>query len=197
MRFAVRKKAEFELRRSERMATSLAGKMIVPAEDTAIDCRVVDLSDSGAGVVCAEMPPLQSFTILYVDGFGRFESVVARVDGTVLGLRFVFNDRKRKALVEKLARFVETGWLDATATRRHRRVPGPAVASFVCESGERVPCEVADISLGGASLKTHARPLIGEVIRIGRMPARVVRYHERGIGVVFEAQAASASDGSA
>ncbi|HWA90906.1 MAG TPA: PilZ domain-containing protein [Rhizomicrobium sp.] len=186
MRFAVRKRAEFEMRRSERMRLEIAGKMIVPAEDVAIDCRVVDLSDSGAGVVCDEMPPLHAFTLLYVEGFGRYEAVVARVEGNVLGLRFVFNDRKRKGLVEKLARFVETGALDPTATRKARRVPGPSAASFVTESGERVPCEVADISLTGASLKTHARPLIGEVIKIGRMPARVVRYHDRGIAVVFE-----------
>ncbi len=186
MRFAVRKKAEFELRRSERMALSLAGKMIVPAEETTIDCRVVDLSDGGAGVECAQMPPLQAFTLLYVEGFGRFEAVAARIEGRVLGLRFVLNDRKRKALVGKLARFVETGAADPTALRRHRRVPAPSLTHFTYRDGERVPCEVADISLSGASLKTHARPLIGEAIQLGRMPARVVRYTERGIAVAFE-----------
>ena len=187
MRFAVRKKAELEQRRSERTPLALAGKMFVPAEGVTIDCRVVDLSDGGAGVECAEMPPLQSFVVLYVEGFGRYEAVVARVVRGVLGLRFVFNDVKRKRLVEKLTRFAESGTLDATAHRRHRRVAGPSAASFVCENGERVPCEVADISLTGASLKTHARPLIGETIRIGRLYARVVRYHERGIGIVFRA----------
>lgn len=187
MRFAVRKRAELEQRRSERMRTSMPGKMFVVAEETTVDCHVVDLSDGGAGVTAEDMPPLQTFVILYVEGFGRFEAVVARIDGEVLGLRFVFNDRKRKALVEKLSRFVETGVADATSVRRHRRERGPSAASFVCENGERVPCEVIDISLTGASLRTHARPLIGEIIQIGRMPARVVRYHERGIAVVFRA----------
>lgn len=186
MRFAVRKKAELEQRRSERWPTSLPGKMFVPAEDATIDCRIVDLSDSGAGAVCTEMPPLQAFAILYVEGFGRFEAVVARVDGKVLGLRFVFNDRKRKALVEKLTRFVATGAADPTALRRHRRMPGLEMTQFVASNGDRVPCEVMDISLTGASLRTHGRPLIGETIVIGRMPARVVRYHDRGIAVVFE-----------
>lgn len=188
MRFAIRKKAELEQRRSERLHTTLEGRMFLPAEEAMIDCRVVDLSDNGAGVTTDEMPPLQAFVLLYVEGFGRFEAVVARIDGKVLGLRFVLNDRKRKALVEKLSRFVESGAMDPTALRRHRRVPGEAVASFVCASGERVPCEVMDISLTGASLRTHARPLIGETIMIGRMPARVVRYHERGIAVEFEAR---------
>src|SRR6185312_13587156 len=131
-----------------------------------------------------EMPPLQAFVILYVEGFGRFEAVVARIDGQVLGLRFLLNDRKRKALVERLTRFVESGATDTTALRRHRRVADGAATSFVCRNGDRVPCEVMDISLTGALLRTHARPLIGETIRMGRMPARVVRYHDRGIAVV-------------
>jgi PilZ domain len=186
MRFAVRKKAELEQRRSERWPASLRGKMFVPAEETTIDCRIVDLSDSGAGAICAEMPPLQAFTILYIEGFGRFEAVVARVEGKVLGLRFVFNDRKRKALVDKLMRFVQSGGIDPTALRRSRRVPGAEVAQFVCGNGDRIPCEIVDISLTGASLRTHGRPLIGETVRIGRMQARVVRYHDRGIAVEFE-----------
>jgi len=186
MRFAIRKKAEIEQRRSERMRTAFEGRIFFSAGETTIDCLVANLSDSGAGVTAEEMPPLQSFVILYVEGFGRFEAVAARVDGEVLGLHFVLNDRKRKALVDKIARFVETGATDPAALRRHRRVPDEAVASFVCGNGDRVPCEVMDISLTGASLRTHARPLIGETIRIGRMPARVVRYHERGIAVEFE-----------
>lgn len=188
MRFAIRKKAELEQRRSERLRTALEGRMFFPAEETTIGCNVVNLSDAGAGITAEEMPPLQAFVILYVEGFGRLEAVVARIDGAVLGLRFLLNDRKRKALVEKLARFVETGAADPTALRRHRRVAGESAASFVMQNGERVPCEVIDISLTGASLRTHARPLIGETIRIGRMPARVVRYHERGIAVEFEAK---------
>jgi hypothetical protein len=187
MRFAVRKKAELEQRRAERTSLALAGKMFVPAEGTTTDCRVVDLSLGGAGVECPEMPPLQTFVVLYVEGFGRYEAVVTRMVRGVLGLRFVFNDVKRKRLAEKLERYVETGALEETAHRRHRRAAGPSTASFICENGERVPCEVTDISLTGASLKTHARPLIGETIRIGRLYARVVRYHERGIGVVFRA----------
>ena len=189
MRFAVRKKAELEQRRSERWPISLAGKMFVPAEEATIDCRIVDLSDSGAGAECEEMPPLSAFTILYVEGFGRFEAVVARVEGKVLGLRFVFNDKKRKGLVEKLRRFIETGSIDPTALRRHRRMAGTETAQFVASNGDRVPCEILDISLTGASLRTHGRPLIGETISIGLMPARVVRYHDRGIAVVFERDA--------
>ena len=189
MRFAIRKKAELEQRGCERTRTKLEGRMFVPAEEKTLDCEVVNLSDSGAGIVCEEVPPRHAFVVLYVDGFGRFEAVAARMEGKVLGLRFVLNDRKRKALVDKLSRFVANGAMDPTSLRAHRRVAdsAPAAAFVWAKNGDRFPCEVTDISLAGASLKTRARPPIGEVVRIGRMPARVVRWHERGFAVVFRA----------
>lgn len=185
MRLAARRKY-VEQRRAERTQLALEGRIFVPAEDATIDCRIVDLSASGAGVQCAEMPPLQTFVVLYVEGFGRFEAVVARVVGEVLGLRFVFTDSKRKRLTDRLARYIAGGAIDPTSLRRHKRVPGPPVASFVREKGgEKFSCEVVDISLTGASLKTNQRPLIGETVLIGRMPACVVRYHDNGFAVVF------------
>ncbi|MEI9932069.1 MAG: PilZ domain-containing protein [Rhizomicrobium sp.] len=99
-------KAEYrgsvEQRKYERTRTALTGKMFVPAEERTIECGVVDISAGGAGVTCAEMPPLETYVVLYVDDYGRFESVVTRVVGDVLGLRFVCNDAKRARLVEKL-----------------------------------------------------------------------------------------------
>lgn len=152
-----------------------------------MECRVVDLSGGGAGVTCAQIPPAQAFAVLYVEGLGRFPAVVLRGAGKVAGLRFVLTDARRARLVERLTRFVETGASDFTALRRHKRAPGMPQTSFICAAGERVACSVADISLTGASLGTKVRPPVGEIIHIGRMPARVVRWHDDGIAVVFRA----------
>jgi PilZ domain-containing protein len=182
---AAKRADPIEQRAFERTRTALEGKIFVPAEEATVDCRVVDLSAGGAGILCDDMPPLSTYVVLYVDGFGRFEAVVARVEGAVLALRFVCGEAKRARLVEKLKRYVETGSADATTLRRHRRVSMTPIPHFTRAGGERVDCEVIDISLAGASLKARTRPPIGEMILIGRMPARVVRHHETGVGIAF------------
>lgn len=172
-------------RSSERTVTALAGKMFVPAEERAVDCGIVDISASGAGVTCFDMPPLETYVVLYIDTLGRFEAVVARVAGNVLGLRFVCSDAKRMRLVELLTQTVAMGKVKVSALRKDRRVKASPISFFTRVSGDRVACEIIDISLTGASLKTGARPPVGEMILIGQMAGRVVRQHESGVAIAF------------
>ncbi len=44
---------------------------------------------------------------------------------------------------------------------------------------------VADLSFGGARLLTALRPAVGAAVRIGAMPARVVRHTDDGIALLF------------
>jgi len=169
----------------ERTATSLTGKMFVPAEERTVDCGIVDISAGGAGITCLEMPPLETYVVLYIDTFGRFEAVVTRVIGGVLGLRFVCSDAKRKRLVDQLTLSVGGEAADRPVLRKERRVRVSPISFFTRISGDRIGCEVIDISLTGASLKTDTRPPIGEMILIGQMAARVVRQHDQGVGITF------------
>jgi PilZ domain len=169
----------------ERTATALAGKMFVPAEERTVDCGVVDISASGAGVTCFDMPPLETYVVLYIDTLGRFEAVVARVAGNVLGLRFVCSDAKRKRLVEHLTQTAIKGAAEASSLRKDRRVKASPMSFFTRVSGERAECEIIDISLTGASLNTGTRPPVGEMILIGQMAARVVRQHDHGVAIAF------------
>jgi hypothetical protein len=173
-----------EQRKYERKPTALSGKMFVPAEGRTLDCGVVDLSAGGAGVTCAEMPPLETFVVLYIDEFGRLEAVVTRVVGDVLGLRFVCTDAKRQRLIDKLTHAVSAGE-NENGLRKNRRIRVSPISFFTRSGGERVDCEIVDISLTGASLKTNTKPPIGEMILIGHMAARVVRQHDHGVGLVF------------
>jgi len=169
----------------ERTATSLTGKMFVPAEERTVDCGIVDISAGGAGITCLEMPPLETYVVIYIDTFGRFEAVVTRVIGGVLGLRFVCSDAKRKRLVDQLTQSVGGEAADRPVLRKERRVRVSPISFFTRISGDRIGCEVIDISLTGASLKTDTRPPIGEMILIGQMAARVVRQHDQGVGITF------------
>lgn len=169
----------------ERTRTSLAGKMFVPAEERTVDCGIVDLSAGGAGILCSDMPPLETYVVLYIDTFGRFEAVVARCVGDVLGLRFVCTEAKRKRLVEQLTHTVAPAPEETPVLRKDRRVKISPISFFTRVNGDRVDCEIIDISLTGASLKTGKRPPVGEMILIGQMAARVVRQHDNGIAITF------------
>jgi hypothetical protein len=53
------------------------------------------------------------------------------------------------------------------------------------ESGESIACEILDISLTGASVKIDPKPALGVKVTVGRMVGKVVRRHEKGVGIVF------------
>ena len=72
-----------------------------------------------------------------------------------------------------------------TKLRSAPRMYEPALRTFTRRDGTVIDCDVADISLTGASIKTDIRPPIGEIIHIGRSTGRVVRHHGEGVAVEF------------
>jgi PilZ domain len=169
----------------ERISTALGGKLFVPAEESTLDCQVCNLSGGGAGVQCDEPPPLDTFVVLYIDGFGRFECVATRYIDGELGLKFVCKEAKRQRLLADIASYVDSGATAQTKLRRHPRASSVSVGYFQRPSGELVRCDVLDISLQGISLRTNSRPPIGEVINLGRSWGRVMRHHQDGIALQF------------
>jgi len=168
-----------------RVRMAFNGKLFLSAEDTTTDCLTINLSAGGAGVLCENPPPFNSFVLLYIDGFGRYEAVVRRYGRGVLGLEFVCGEAKRARLIDKLNTFVATGMVSTTQLRGHERVRPVKALAFTRANGERVACEVLDISLQGLSLKTNARPPEGELVHIGEIFARVARHHDEGFAVQF------------
>jgi hypothetical protein len=181
-----------ERRAHERVATALNGRFFVPAEEITLDCEILDLSAGGAGVRCSEPPPLNTYVILYIDGFGRFECVATRFVDGLLGLHFVCKEAKRQRLLRDLALYVACGVAGVTRLRRHPRNASTSVGYFKRPNGELVPCDVLDISLQGVSLRTASRPPLGEIINLGRTWGRIVRHHDDGIAIQFLELAAPA-----
>ncbi len=174
-----------EQRGFTRHKIALPGTLFLPAEKFALECQVLNISGGGAGVQCEEPPPLHAFVILYIDGFGRFESVATRYINGELGLRFVCKELKRQRLLEDILVFLNDGAKSNTRTRRHRRLPSTMSDCLVRPNGDRINCQVLDISLQGVSLKTALRPPIGELTTLGRAYGRVVRHHDEGIAIEF------------
>jgi len=188
-RHTARRAGRIEKRKQGRTALGLKGKLFIPESATEDDCRVVDFSPDGAGVVSAISAPIGTKLVLYVDGFGRFEGTVVARDRMRLGLQFQSGSVKRTRTAEQLLEYVVSGTTGAVPLRHTLRASSmPQLQDFAFADGRRGSCEVADIALGGALLRTEDRPAIGEILSFGGATARVVRHTDEGIAIQFIAK---------
>lgn len=170
---------ETQRRAFMRAFVQVPGKLFVPADESSVDCQVENLSVSGASVRCLEPPPLQTPTVLYIEHFGRFESVTTRFAEGRLGVRFVCKPAKQHRLEQDLLCYIDSGTLPTASLRIHTRLAhSRTIGFFTRPNGAQVRCEVRDISLQGISLRTNARPPVGELINLGKTYGRVVRHQE-------------------
>ena len=184
-RNTVLERAKAERRQYKRVPVELAGRIFLPSDNREAHCKIADLSPGGAQVLCEFVPPAGEQVVIYIDNFGRFEGVVARPGDGSFGVRFQCSALKREKIAEQLTLHMNRGLVDETVVRRHDRAPTKGLARFTRASGEIFNCEVLDLSLGGVSLKTDARPTLGEIVLIGQTAGRVVRHHENGIALEF------------
>jgi hypothetical protein len=181
-------KAGAERRRFRRVKIDMPGRLFIPSDAREARCTVADLSPGGAAINCEIIPDAGTPVVLYVDGFGRFEGIVARRDGYGFGVSFVCTPSKRERTAEQLILFLNKALVDDSVLRRHERSHQKGFAKFTRADGTIIHCEVMDISVGGVSLKTDARPPIGEYVLIAQIAGRVARHHGDGIGIEFLGQ---------
>jgi hypothetical protein len=175
-----------ERRKHARTPLGLRGKLFIPARGIEDDCQVVDFSPDGAGVKSSISAPVGTQLVLYVEGFGRFEGTVVVRDRTRLGVQFQSSGVKRGRTAEQLSNFAVHGMTNRVRLRSVLRTKEiPALHDFVRADGQRASCEVVDVALGGASLKTDTKPEIGELLDFGLARGRVVRHTDQGIAVEF------------
>jgi hypothetical protein len=154
------------------------------ADMTEHPCRVSDLSIDGVTFLTeVDVAPLAPL-VAYLQDIGRVEgTVVGTVPG---GIRISF--RLSTARSQRLAwQLEQRGRLGTSAERRsHRRELARDNKSHITLTDGRVyACEVIDISLSGAALRTTVLPSIGTFLDLCRMRGRVVRYHESGFAIEF------------
>ncbi len=179
-------RAKAERRRYRRVRVDLPGRLFMPADGREARCTIVDLSPGGAAIRCELAPEAGESVVVYVDGFGRFEGLVARPGGvSAFGVAFHCTPAKRERTAEQLTLFLNKSLVDETVLRRHERSSQKGFAKFTRADGQIVSCEVMDISVGGVSLKSEIKPPIGEFVLIAQIAGRVARHHEHGIGIEF------------
>lgn len=178
-------RVEADQRRHKRFVLSLLGRFM-RANKQEYPCKLNDISVGGASVKSPVEVEMGEKIIAYFDEIGGIEGSVVRVfdGGFAMGLRAT--QHKRDKLAAQITWLINRDAMGSLEGRRHERVGVANKSSTLrCPGDITVDCRVLDISLSGASIGTGARPPIGSEVTLGKLRCRVMRYHDRGIGVQF------------
>jgi len=147
-------------------------------------CIVLNISAGGALIRARTPPAFGEKVVIYIDRLGRFEAQVIRSDRDSFAVAYQIKRAKRARTADDLTEIVNLGRRSQNRRVSPRiRQDAPTVVHF--EDGRTVKCSILDISLTGASIEINPRPPLGTRLILGRMTAKVVRRHEKGVGVVF------------
>ncbi len=124
--------------------------------------------------------------ICYIDNIGRIDGIVVRCFEGGFAIRISASEYKREKLANQLTWLVNQRALGIPDGRRHQRmVPQTTIQTLKLGDGTVIKCQILDVSLSGASVRLDVRPKVGTEVKLGRMRARVVRYHDSGVGLEF------------
>lgn len=174
-----------DLRRHKRYAINLLGRFM-RADRHEYACRLIDISVGGAAISTPVQVADGEQIVAYIDEIGGIEGNVMRVFDGGFAMSIRATRHKREKLAARITWLVNRSELGGLEDRVYDRAP-PSTPHSVLKLAEgiTVRCQLIDVSLSGASVATEARPPIGAEVTLGRLKARVMRHHERGIGVRF------------
>ena len=172
-------------RRHKRYALALLGRFM-RANKQEFPCRLNDISVGGAAIMAPVEVEIGERIVVYFDEIGGLEGVVVRTFEGGFAIALKATPHKREKLAAQITWLVNKDDLGGTFGRRHKRFEVVNKTSTLrLSDGQSVDCRVLDVSLSGASIQTDARPPIGDEVIFGKLRCRVMRYHDRGIGVQF------------
>jgi hypothetical protein len=180
---AVKEISPDERRRHRRVGIALKAR-VLKADGEEEPCLVVNISAGGALLKAVNPPQAGEKVVVYIDDVGRYEGLVIRSAKHHFAVDYRARKAKTRRAADNLTHALNTAHmrLDRRQTPRIRQ-DQPTVLTL--ESGESFACEILDISLTGASVAIDPKPELGTIVTVGRTPAKVVRRHEKGVGVVF------------
>ncbi len=172
-------------RRHKRHALPLLGRFM-RANKQEFPCRLNDISVGGASIMSPVDVEMGERIVAYLDEIGGIEGEVVRVFDGGFAIQLKATQHKREKLAAQITWLVNKDELGGSFGRRHKRFDVVNKTSTLkLFDGSTVDCRVIDVSLSGASIATSARPPIGDEVMFGKLRCKVMRYHDRGIGVQF------------
>ena len=174
-----------ERRRFQRVPVNLLGRYML-ADRRELPCQVHNMSPGGMALIAPVLGTVGERIIAYVDHLGRLEGIVTRLFDNGFAMTVAATPRKRDKLAAQLTWLANREILNLPEDRRHGRiVPRNPTTRVILPNGLNVTCRLIDVSLSGAGIKSAERPVMGALITLGKVPARVVRHIEEGFAVEF------------
>jgi hypothetical protein len=172
-------------RRHKRYALALLGRFM-RANKQEFPCRLNDISVGGASFMAPVEVEMGERIVVYLDEIGGLEGEVVRIFDGGFAISLRASQHKREKLAAQITWLINKEELGGNFGRRHQRMAVVnKTSTLVLADGTTADCKVLDVSLSGASIGTDARPPIGDVVMFGKLRCKVMRYHDRGIGVQF------------
>jgi len=175
-----------ERRRHRRVRVDLLGRFMRENKQE-YPCKLEDISVGGAHILSPVLLEHDERVIAYFEHIGGIEGTVVRTFDGGFALKLRVSAHKREKLAAQLTWLINRHEVSHLEERRHERLPVAGRSSkMTLPDGRVIKCDLQDISLSGASVRTEERPEIGARVVLGRQSAVVRRHHEAGIGVQFE-----------
>lgn len=152
-------------------------------------CQVIDLSVEGATFITPSVPPQGQLIVAYIEEIGRVEAITAAAKPGGFSIAFNLKGPRLERFKQRVEWLQQRGAGDTSDSRRHSRYePTDKVSQVTLPDGRVYNCEVLDISVSGAGIKTEVVPSVGTYLMLGKMRGRVVRYLEHGVAIEFVKQ---------
>lgn len=176
-------------RRHKRFKVQVSGRFM-RADHTEHPCKLIDVSPGGMAIMCPQKVVVGERIVAQFEHLGSIVGSVARVFPDGFAIALAITAHKREKLAAQITWLVNRHELSGQSVeRRHERFSvKKRISTLKLADNLVVECRILDVSLSGASIGTDVRPPIGHLVLLGAQVARVMRYHDQGIGVQFVEQ---------
>jgi PilZ domain len=148
-------------------------------------CQVLDLDVNGATFITSDVPPVGLAIVAYLEDLGRVEVISRAPVAGGFKVEYAATGMRLERLQQRISYLLQRAE-GAPDQRRHPRFePKDKHSSITMPDGRNYSCEVLDISVSGAGIKTDVMPALGTFLMVGKMKGRVVRYLENGFAIEF------------
>ncbi len=157
------------------------GRFMLP-DMSEYPCQMASIDADGVTLLSDHSVEPGTPVIAYLDDIGRVDGTMEKTVDEGFYVAFNLTGRRRERMERRLEWFEQS---DPEERRDDRYAPKDKTSQITLHDGREYSCEVIDISVSGASIKTDVLPAIGTYLSLGRMRGRVVRFTSDGIAIEF------------
>lgn len=152
-------------------------------------CQVQDMTSTGAIFITSDVPAPGQPIVAYLEDLGRVEVVSGEAVQGGFRVTYSATGARLERLMQRIEWVHRRGSAGTIEQRRHQRFePKDRHSVITLPDGRTYACEVMDISVSGAAIKTSVMPSMGTYLMVGKMKGRVVRFLEQGVAIEFVRQ---------